>query len=327
MNIPSFAPLTIGYATATPAAVASLLADRYGVRADCTLLHRGFNDVYTAGPDLILRIAGRRTRGPADLGTETAFLTHLHAAGVPVAVPVPARDRAAWTVAPMPDGDRSVVLFHRAPGRLPDLQSTDDAAAQARTLAHLHGAAASFAPRGAHPLDLDTLLRRSVERVRALPFTTPALGELVALAARLAHALTRLEPDLQRTMCHGDTHGLNACIGPDGRATFFDFDECGPGYLAYALAVFLWAQVSFGRSCWGQWHAFDAAYRATRPLGPADEAALAPLAAARHIWLMGEYASLAQTHYGLETLPAARLEREVAWLLAWERDQLAAKLV
>jgi Ser/Thr protein kinase RdoA (MazF antagonist) len=42
------------------------------------------------------------------------------------------------------------------------------------------------------------------------------------------------------THCHGDCHGFNARISDAGSAAFFDFDDGGPGYLAYDLSVFLW---------------------------------------------------------------------------------------
>jgi Ser/Thr protein kinase RdoA (MazF antagonist) len=71
---------------------------------------------------------------------------------------------------------------------------------------------------------------------------------LSELSSRLEASVEAL-PDLNWTRCHGDCHGGNAHIvteGPNaGQAQFFDFDDGGFGYLAYDLAVHLWAQVSF----------------------------------------------------------------------------------
>ena len=164
----------------------------------------------------------------------------------------------------------------------------------------------------------------------ALDHDAPAARrDLMALAARLDVAVRQADGALTWTCCHGDTHGLNARIATAGRyagqAVFFDFDDGGWGYLAYDLAVHLWAQLSFGRRRHAIWHAFRAAYGAERPMTPADEAALPVFVAIRHIWLMGEFA--AQTAlWGSETLSAAWLAREVAFLLAWERDKLAPAL-
>ena len=113
----------------------------------------------------------------------------------------------------------------------------------------------------------------------ALDLDAPdARRDLLALATRLADALDRIDPALARTRCHGDCHGMNARIataGPfAGQAVFFDFDDGEFGYLAYDLAVHLWAQVSFGRQRLAMWHAFRAGYKSVRPVAPADEAAV-----------------------------------------------------
>ena len=128
----------------------------------------------------------------------------------------------------------------------------------------------------------------------------------------------------------GILHGVNARIATAGlyagQAVFFDFDDGGFGYLAYDLAVHLWAQVSFGRQRLAMWHAFHAGYRSVRPILPADEAAVPLFVAIRHIWLMGEFASHA-AQWGTEMLSPAWLRRELAFLLAWERDRLSPALL
>ncbi len=250
-----------------------------------------------------------------------------------MAAPIPARTGALFTTAPLSGGPRPAVLFHLAQGRRPDLDSLEDAAAQGRTLARLHDAADRYPARetGRCRLDLDHLLHRPVAALMARDHDAPAARrDLMALAARLDAAVLRADGALTRTRCHGDTHGLNARIATAGRyagqAVFFDFDDGGWGYLAYDLAVHLWAQVSFGRRRHAMWHAFRAAYGAQRPVTPADEAALPVFVAIRHIWLMGEFA--AQTAlWGTETMSAAWLAREVAFLLVWERDMLAPALL
>ena len=325
-----FRMASVTYATASSDAAAALVLARYDVAGPlaCTLLHRGFNDLYAVGDDLVLRISGHRARGPADVAAETGFLAHLDAAGVPVARAIPTREGAPFCAVAMPDDERPAVLFRRAHGRAPDLESPGDARAQAITLARMHQAAASYPDReaGRYKLDLDYLLHRSVSAILALGLDAPkARDDLQAVAHRLDAGVTRLE--LTQTLCHGDCHGLNARIAADGQAVFFDFDDSGYGYLAYDLAVHLWAQVSFGRRQFGVWHGFDAGYRAVRPLAPADEAALPLFVAIRHIWLMGEYASRARTQWGTEALSAAWLQRELGWLLVWEQERLVPRLL
>ncbi len=329
----------VSYATATAEMVASLVAERYdlGDQPSCALLNRGFNDTYDiatdAGRRFVLRLSGHRARGPADVATETAFLAHLDGAGVPVAAAMPTREGALFTSALLPDGPRAAVLFHHAGGRRPDLDDPGDARVQGAALARVHRAADGFADRaiGRYRLDLDHLLHRQVAAVLGLGLDAPgARTDLIALAARLAQRVGRLDRDLARTRCHGDCHGLNARIavtGPwTGQAVLFDFDDGGFGYLAYDLAVHLWAQVSFGRRRHAMWYAFDAGYRSVRPVAPADEAAIPLFVPIRHIWLMGEFAGRV-AEWGHEMLSAAWLEREVAFLLSWERDRLEPRLI
>ena len=328
--------LAASYATPAAEAVRDFAVARYdlgdGVR--CALLNRGFNDTYLmrarAGRRFVLRVSGNRARGPADVAAETAFLAYLDGAGVPVAAPVAARDGALFTQAVLPDGLRPVVLFRYAEGRRPELDGAGDARAQGVTLARLHQAAEGYPERdaGHQRLDLDHLLHRPVAAVLALELEAAQAGrDLMALASRLAN---RVGGGLTLTRCHGDCHGLNARIATEGglrgQAVFFDFDDGGFGFLAYDLAVHLWAQASFGRRRYAMWQAFQEGYRSVRAVTAADDAAIPAFVAIRHIWLMGEYAGRT-AEWGSEVLSAAWLAREVGFLLSWERDRLSPVLV
>jgi Ser/Thr protein kinase RdoA (MazF antagonist) len=148
------------------------------------------------------------------------------------------------------------------------------------------------------------------------------------LASRLASAVAACG-DLTWTRCHGDCHGFNARIlenGPNaGQAAFFDFDDGGPGYLAYDLAVFLWARVSFQRRGHAMWHEFIDGYRSIHPIAPADFEATHLFVAIRHIWLLGEYASRIEG-WGSQNVPATFLIKELDFLLSWEREKLSPGL-
>ena len=164
------------------------------------------------------------------------------------------------------------------------------------TLACIHDAAENFPDRetGRYRLDLNHLLHRQVAAVIELKEVKEETRRyLLELSSRLDASVGAL-PDLSWTRCHGDCHGVNARIvtaGPKaGQARFFDFDDGGFGYLAYDLAVHLWAQLSFQRRRHAMWHAFIDGYRAIRPITPADFDAVALFVPVRHLWLMGEYA-------------------------------------
>jgi Ser/Thr protein kinase RdoA (MazF antagonist) len=147
------------------------------------------------------------------------------------------------------DVDFGVQLFRYAEGRTPLWDSTADARANGVTLARIHRAANCFADRngGRYRLDLDHLIHRPLSALLGLRSLDAGAKEgFTELASRLSAAVAA-RGDLTWTRCHGDCHGFNARItenGPHaGQAMFFDFDDGGPGYLAYDLAVFLWARL------------------------------------------------------------------------------------
>ncbi len=90
-------PLRVGYSTATAESVGNFLASRYALPSpvECSLLRRGFNDSFEVldanGQRYVLRLSCRRTRGEADVASETEFLTYLDSVGVPVAARCPRR--------------------------------------------------------------------------------------------------------------------------------------------------------------------------------------------------------------------------------------------
>jgi Ser/Thr protein kinase RdoA (MazF antagonist) len=330
------APLAVRYSTLSAAAAGAFVAAHYDLAAPlaCTFLRRGFNDSFVvrdgAGRRYVLRVSGWRARGEADVAGETAFLVYLDGLGIPVAAPVRARDGGFFCYAMLPEGRRAAVLFRHAEGRSPRLDAPADAHAQGVTLARIHDAAPGFAGgAGRYRLDLDHLLHREVAAVLALDAADAQAKEsLPAIASRLAAAVAALD-GLTWTRCHGDCHGINARIateGPQaGQAVFFDFDDGGPGYLAYDIAVHLWAQVSFGRKTHAMWHAFMAGYRSVRAIAAVDFEAVHLFVPIRHIWLMGEYAGrLAE--WGSEAVPPTFVAKEVAFLQAWEEERLSHRL-
>lgn len=326
-------PLRVGYSTATAESVGNFLASRYALPSpvECSLLRRGFNDSFEVldanGQRYVLRLSCRRTRGEADVASETEFLTYLDSVGVPIAAPVPAQDGALFTCGLLPEGRRPVVLFRHIGGRSPKPGASTDARAQGVTLARIHAAAENYAGgKLAHyRLDLDHLLHRPVAAVMAIkPLATKTQEYLSELASRLA-ASVAAAGNLSWTLCHGDCHGGNARIAEDGpragQAIFFDFDDGGPGYLAYDLAVYLWANAFLQREL-AMWHAFIDGYRSIRSIPATDFDALHLFVPIRHIWLMGEYAGRI-AEWGSEAVPVEWLAKQVDLLQAWEDEKLS----
>ncbi len=319
------------YTTCRAETIAHFVGEHYALPAPhaCRMLNRGFNDTYlltaATGERYVFRLSHRRARGAADVSTETDFIRHLAQSGVPVAAPVPARDGALFVRGAAPEGVREGVLFRALDGRTPEMASVADARANGVTLAMVHDAATPY--RAAAPLyrlDLDHLLRRPLARIQEFRRVIDAEAStgLDEIAARTAARIESL--DLTWTHCHGDCHGFNARITETGEAAFFDFDDGGPGYLAYDLAVFLWAKVSFGRKLHALWDAFVEGYRTTRPIAAADFEAAHVFVIVRHIWVMGEYASRTP-EWGSE--PVGWINRELEFLRGWETERLADRLL
>ena len=335
MDLPS---LPVLYSTPLAGAVADFVSTHYDLPGsiECKLLHRGCNDIFevraTDAERFIFRISKRRARGDTDVASETAFLAHLDGEGIPVAAAVPLRDGSLFTSAVFPEGQRPAVLFRYAEGRPSQARgSAADARANGVTLARIHDVAGGFAAgdKSRHRLDSDHLLHRPLSHISALDdLSDSARTGLADLTARLSGTLAEYD-GLSWTHCHGDCHGYNAHIALQGaragQAVFFDFDEGGPGYLAYDLSVFLWNCVLFGRKEHAFWHAFMDGYRSIRELSHADFEAAHLFVPIRHLWLMGEYASRVQ-EWGSQAVPADWIAAQLDFMLSWEKEKLAPGL-
>ena len=183
------------YSTASAKSVEKFVAKRYALPGpvECALLHRGFNDSFEVkaadGQRYVLRLSCRRPRGEADVASETAFLTYLDSADVPVAAPLQTRDGARFAYGLLPEGRRPVVLFRYAEGAAPRPWASDHAKAQGITLARIHNAADAYRNRDdcAFRLDLNHLLNRQVHSTLTVAgLTTETQTNLTELASRLS---------------------------------------------------------------------------------------------------------------------------------------------
>ena len=111
------------------------------------------------------------------------------------------------------------------------------------------------------------------------------------LAVRLRTRIGELATQgLQRGICHGDMLGkTNVHTTPDGGLVFYDFECCGPGWLAYDIGVLAHALTLLkppgeaGRLL----DAFVEGYRSCAVLKCTDLAAIPLFVAARHFWWLG----------------------------------------
>ncbi|HKX08095.1 MAG TPA: phosphotransferase [Stellaceae bacterium] len=320
------APLPVTYSTLSTEALAAWLEAGYeiGAVAACRFLHRGLNDSYlveTARGRYVLRVYRVDWRTADEIAYEMAVLEHLGRKRVPVALPVRRRDGAVVDWVSAPEGSRAAVLLTHAPGREPD-GSDEDCRRYGRAVAAVHAATDDFDTGHVRfGLDLDHLLMEPMAAIRPFLRHRPAdldtVETIVATLARRIAALPAREVD--RGFCHGDFHGDNAHIDGD-TVTMFDFDCGGPSWRAYDIAVFRWR--------WGddeagdrRWAAFLEGYRALRPIGAMDLAAVPLFVAARAIWLRGLHATNT-ADWGRSWLNDAYWDRFMKGLREWQAKHL-----
>ena len=327
--------MKLEYAQSTPtaASIARLVESHYdfGDVIESELLRRGFNQVYRLtfadGLRVVARLCSERPRGGPNVLYEAALLEHCAKAGCRVARCLPAADGHAAMDVRLPEGLRALMLFEHLQGE-PTGDSVEDVDTFARGLAALHAASVSYeGAASAYRLDMDSLLLRPLERLLRAPTMNAELrSQFESLGAQLHRDILAFG-ELSCVHCHGDAHGANNFIEsePDGKrvAAFFDFDDAGPGYLAYELAVFPWnihpraPESVFDPKRDALWLRFLSAYREVRRPAEGDLAAIERFMAVRQLWLLGEFAGRTAT-LGSEVLPVAYLRRQAALLKEWE---------
>ncbi len=330
--------LAIAQSTPTGAAIASIVSTAYDLAEviECELLRRSFNQVYglklADGRKVVARLSAHRPRGEPNIDYEAALADHLRDHGIPVAACLrPIGGNTAIPVA-LPEGDRPLMLFEHLEGEFTG-DAHEDIQAFGSGLAALHTAAENFqGTPSRYVLDLDYLLMRPTERLMTAPTMTDELrAQFNTIATRL-HARISAMQGLSRVVCHGDAHGQNNFITQDATgkrvASFFDFDEAGPGYLSYELAVYPWGmhprnpEKDMDAKALARWHAFSAAYGAVRPISDADLAAVPAFMAVRQFWLLGEYAGRIPV-WGSQAMPTSYLRKQAAMLTNWETMTLS----
>lgn len=329
------AELEITHSILSAVEVARLVERHYAVGqvAGCQLLRRAFNEVYEitlAGCGrYAARLSALRRRGPANVEYEVSMLQHVRERGGPAAAPVMTRAGSPCVWLPLPEGERALVLFEFVEGVLPE--SAQEMEITGAGLARLHTAAEGYAgPESRYRLGIEHLLRMPLGWLLAAPTAGNALrAQFSALAQALEERLADA-PALSTVACHGDCHGGNNFIQrpADGAATtsFFDFDDAGPGFLAYDLAVLPWSLLmrkslaAPDADALEKWQRFLLGYRSQRAIPEADAAAIPVFVAVRHFWLMGEYASRAH-HWGSQMIPASWLRKQVDLLRSWQELQ------
>ena len=198
------------------------------------------------------------------------------------------------------DGRGGLVSAVRRAGKADD-QTLADIAALGASLARIHLAGETFVgPPSLYRLEGPLMVDGPLGQLLAV-FEGELEEDARAVAANLRARLDACSATLSVGHCHGDNHAGNTLIAEasDGTlvAGWFDFDDGGPGFLAYDLATFLWSLLlpsgDMTEEISPLWRTFITAYRGVRPIPASDYGALGVLVAIRHFWIMGNFASRA----------------------------------
>lgn len=331
--------LVATHTTAAAGSVARWVARHHGLEVrQCQLIRRGLNDNYSLrsadGSRYVARLCSIRPRGGFNIEFETALLSHLDGQGAGVAAPVPAAGGRTHVLLQFPEGTRALALFRHAEGAVPE--TPEDFELTGRALARIHEAARRYAgPPSRYTLDGHHLAGRTLGYLEAHPeLDAPLLATYRSLVHRLLEQLSAIADGLARVTCHGDTHGFNNHVSTDAdgsrKTVFFDFDDAGPGFLAYDLCVMPWSSM-FRKGLKApddalreRWPRYLQGYRAGGgQVGERDLAALPLFLQLRHLWNLGEAAGRLH-HWGTNNAPADWLKKQVEVFEAWGALDLRA---
>jgi Ser/Thr protein kinase RdoA (MazF antagonist) len=296
-----------------------------GDAIECKFLNLGLNDTYllpTSTGKYILRVYRESWRSLPDIHYELEMLLHIHRKSVPISFPIAMKDGSLCSALKTLEGPRLAVLFTYAEGDDPT-QDEAYSLAYGRAAAQIHNALDDFSSQHTRfCLDLghllDEPLRTTLPILEAFP---KEHTDLLRIVQRLKEYVDCLPMDkLEWGACHGDFHGGNAHLIQGQQIVFFDFDCGGPGWRAYDIAVFRWAQ-ALHQQDEKLWEAFLAGYTEHRTIQPQDLAAVPLFVALRQIWLLGLH-SLTAAYAGCAFLNKHYFENHVHFLKKWVAEHI-----
>jgi Ser/Thr protein kinase RdoA (MazF antagonist) len=296
LSVPAYLP--VARSTPAAAAIAHLIETEYALSSlHCHLIKPIVNDTFhvlTSTDPFIFKVYGAHRRTDHDIRAELTIVLYLHAAGVPVAIPVERRSGDLLVPLDAPEGRRYAVLFRSATGQplLPD--NLTNVRRFGQITAQIHTVADTFPASLVRPvIDIAHFLDHPLATIdRVFAHRPDALQIFHTLAERLRPQLAQLpcEPP-QFGFCHGDIDPSNIHFAPNGEPTIFDFDFCGFGWRAYDIGAFVENVHFFG---WpdATTQAFVEGYEEIRPLDMQERQAIPLFDAARDIFYLGIQAGL-----------------------------------
>lgn len=331
--------LVHAHTTAAPSSVIYWVRQHYGLNAQqCHLIRRGLNDNYALlgsnGARYVARLYSIRPRGDFNIDFEISLIEHLATREVGVASPLRPINGASHVRLQFPEGPRALTVFHHADGMAPE--ALDEFELTGHTLARIHAVSRDYVgPVSRYTLNGHHLVGRTWKYLQDYP----ELGADLLDAYRqriqaLQEELSSVESSLTKVICHGDTHGFNNHVYADTdgvkTAVFFDFDDAGPGYLAYDLSVMPWSYLlrkmlkEPDEVLQDRWKHYLRGYRAGgSEIQEADLESVPMFLQLRHLWNLGE-AIGRLNHWGTSMASAEWLRTQIDRMDPWGKLDLRA---
>lgn len=232
-------PFTVIQSTLSPIHLAKWVATHYGfTNVRCSVLKTHMNHSYRVtadGTDYVLRVYDHTHRDTRQVREETHLLSAIkHLVGVSY----PIADVRGKLVAMIeaPEGTRHVVLFSFAQGRKVRNLPAQLHAHIGQEVGHLH---ASMLQRSINRFDYTTEYLVDWAYEQLIHFFSSELAEMKFIKA-CSPVLSKVfdNPALRRGIVHLDIWYDNFNITDEGAVTFFDFDNCGNGWLALDIGYY-----------------------------------------------------------------------------------------
>jgi Ser/Thr protein kinase RdoA (MazF antagonist) len=280
----------------TPDSLLRELRDRYSIGhvTGCRLLVASSNDTYvvsTQNSKYIARLYDPRWRSTPEVLYELDFLLHLDQKGVPVARPIPDKTGCCAPSISMPEGTRQLALFTYCEGESISWEDDHHALLVGQLAAAIHVASFDFVSVHRRSCwDLEHVLEQPLAALQSyLTENVEDLNFVLALAAKLRRRFQPLlESGLRWGVCHGDLNPQNIHIREDGKLGIFDFDYCGPGWVARDCFEAHWASRHYKKV--SIWDSFLKGYREIRSPTACELEAVPLFSDLFHFWGLGNSA-------------------------------------
>lgn len=209
----------------------------------CQLFRAAMNHLYivTDGDQkFVFRVYTYNWRTKQEISEELRLLLHLKENNAAVAHPISDHSGQFIQEFEAPEGKRYGVLFSYAKGSKTARFSPEASFQIGQALAHVHRYTENVVLERIH-YNTQTLLIDAVERTtQFFKKTSDEIRFLATLSHSLQAKFNAVNPQkLRHGAVHLDVWFDNMHLDETGKATFFDFDFCGNGWLCLDLSYFL----------------------------------------------------------------------------------------